>query len=67
MLQMNRTLTPTTDSHIKEIFPDEADYDLVRDEMTKVPKCMPDSFVKLYDELEKETEDEEEDTKREKK
>ncbi len=24
---------------------------MVRDEMEKVPKCIPDSFVKLYDEL----------------
>ncbi len=49
--QLEQNLSRDTDSKIRQIFRDEGEYEMVRDEMEKVPKCIPDSFVKLYDEL----------------
>ncbi len=62
--RLEQNLSSDTDSKIRQILRDEDEYEMVRDEMEKVPKCIPDSFIKLYDELKDENEEDKEPTQK---
>jgi len=46
----------TTKDKLKAIFTNSAEYEMVMSEMDKTPKCVPNDFLKLYDEMKNEIE-----------
>ncbi len=55
--KLTQNLSSDVDAKLRQIFPNNDNYEMVREEMAKVPKCAPDTFLKLYEELKDEKED----------
>ncbi len=57
---------PGEEEKLKGIIKDDDELELVKKEMEKTPKCVPDAFIKLYEEMKDEIdEDKEEDASKE--
>ncbi len=52
-----QAIPPDVNAKLRQILPDDDEYEAVREDMTKAP-CAPESFLKLYDELKGELKDE---------